>query len=546
MNAAAMSRGGLPLRRMLMRRRTSTRVRLGVPAAALSVLLAACALCAHQCAARAQGDSAESLKAEYERLEREALGGHKNRMLSYIMLKPYLPPGTRMTSGYRDPKEQLGLIVRYARSFGLAVPPNVSVEDESSWMGLWNGVRSRGIIIASPNTTPHGREEAVFDLSGADLDSINAGLLKAKEKGLITYRNIIIERKNNCVHVEVGLIDTKLLNNLTGLPVAQRAQAPGDEPQAVDEAAQTADLLRQTQRLHDGEPDPVKRADYDRVMIAMLDPGRDAARIRQLESEVESHREEAARVGGSAEQREGIERISEALRDDRLKDAESEAIALAKKFQDLPDFRIMRDEIRTRRLVLEASRLMDTAACGDCERAGELVELALRLSPAHDGARLIKEDVDACSGRCRKRSVAVWAVSLVVLASLGGGLYFLALSKSWLPSKGAAAAPRKWVVEVAEGVERGRVFESDKESVVVGSKGPPEGVADVVVTDANRRVSRRHCTLLREGGRLYLRDESTNGTKVNGREAPRGALTECRAGDSITLGDAAVILLRQG
>lgn len=498
--------------------------------------------------ARAQDDSAESLRAEYEKLERESLSGHPNRRLSYIMLKPYLPPGTRMTSGYRDPKEQLGLIVRFARNFGMAIPPNVSVEDESSWEGLWNGIRGRGIIIARPNTTPHGREEAVFDLSGADLDSINAGLMRAKEKGLITYRNIIIERKNNCVHVEVGLIDTKLLNNLTGLPVAPQAQAGGGggEPPAVDEAGQKAELLRQMQRMHDGEPDPAKRSDYDNDMIAMLDPGRDAARIRQLEAEVESHRAEAARVGGSAEQREAVEKISEALRDDRLKDAEREAIALTKKFPDLPDFRTMRDEIRARRLVVEATRLMDAASCGDCDRAGELVELALKLAPGHDGARLIKEDVGVCAERCRKQSVAVWGVSLLVLASLGGGLYFLALSKNWLPSKGAAVPPGGWVVEVVEGVEQGRVFESKKQSLVVGSKGPPEGEADVVVNDDARRVSRRHCTLLREGGRLYVRDESTNGTKVNGRETGRGVLTECRAGDSLTLGDAAVILLRRG
>jgi hypothetical protein len=503
--------------------------------------------------ARAQGDSAESLRAEYEKLERESLSGHPNRRLSYIMLKPYLPPGTRMTSGYRTPEEQLDLIKRFARNLGMTVPPNVSVGDESSWAGLWHGIRARGIIIASPNTTPHGREEAVFDLAGADLDSINAGLLRAKEKGLITYRNIIIERKNNCVHVEVGLIDTKLLNNLTGLPIAPQAQTGGGggggaTPAVVDEAGQKAELLRQMQRMHDGEPDPARRSDYDNDMIAMLDPGRDAARIRQLEAEVESHRAEAARVGGSAEQREAVEKISEALRDDRLKDAEREAIALTKKFPDLPDFRTMRDEIRARRLVVEATRLMDAASCGDCDRAGELVELALKLAPGHDGARLIKEDVGVCAERCRKRSVAVWTVSLLVLASLGGGLYFLALSKNWLPSKGAAAPPGGggWVVEVLEGGGKGRVFESKKGSLVVGSKGPPEGEADVVVTDDGRRVSRRHCTLLREGGRLYVRDESTNGTKVNGRETGRGVLTECRAGDSITLGDAAVILLRRG
>jgi hypothetical protein len=305
-------------------------------------------------------------------------------------------------------------------------------------------------------------------------------------------------------------------------------------------------MVAQLRGLHEAEPDPDKKIDYDRSTINLLDPASDSAKIGELEEEIRRHGEEARQLGSSAEQREAVERISEALRDDRLKDAEREAAALVKKFPDYPDARTMVVEIRTRRLVVEAARAMDAASCGDCARAREYVEAALKLSPGHEGAQLLKGDVDACAERCRTRNVAVWAVSLVVLASLGGGLYFLALSKNWLPSKGAAARPRGWVLEVLEGADRGRVFNVEKEAVVVGSKGPPEGEADVVVGDAARRVSRRHCTLLREGGRLYVRDESTNGTKVNGREAARGVLTPCRAGDSITLGDAAVLLLKQG
>ncbi|MET0649842.1 MAG: FHA domain-containing protein [Pyrinomonadaceae bacterium] len=530
-----------------MSRRPSPRLK---PRAAFAALLTAALLAAWPCAARAQGDSLQALEAEYERLEREGLQENFIRQLSYTMLQKYLPPGTRFTSGYRSPQKQLDLIVRNARARGINVPANVSVEDEASWRPALMALRGTGFIVAAPTTTPHGTEEAVFDLSGPSLEAIRAGLLKAEAAGMIKYTRIIFEPRNNAVHVEVENISPKLLNELKRSSASGRGggggvSAPGSTVAPSSEQEQKRGMLAQLRGLHEGEPDPGKKIDYDRSIISLLDPASDSARIGELEAEMRRHGEEARRLGTSSEQREAVGKISEALRDDRLRDAEREAASLVKKFPDFPDARTMLVEIRTRRLVLEATRAMDTAACGDCARAGELVEAALKLAPGHEGALLIKEDVDACAERCRKRSVAVWAVSLLVLASLGGGVYFLALSKNWLPSKGVAA-PRGWAVEVVEGGERGRVFKLDKESVVVGSKGPPEGEADVVVTDAGRRVSRRHCTLLREGGRLYVRDESTNGTKVNGRDAGRGVLTECRAGDRLTLGDAAVILLRRG
>lgn len=533
-----------------MPRRPSLRLKLRAPCAA-ALLVVVATLAAWPGAVRAQGDSLQALNEEYEKLEREGLKENYIRYLSYAMLQKYLPPGTRFTSGYRSPQKQLDLIVRNARARGINVPANVSVEDESSWRPTLMALRGTGFIVAAPTTTPHGTEESVFDLSGPNLDNIRAGLLKAQDAGMIKYKRIIFETSNNAVHVEVESISPKMLNELgrfssvgRGGAVSVSAPAAGAAA-APSEDEQKRGLLAQLRGLHEAEPDPDKRIDYDRSMINLLDQSADSARIGELEEEIKRHGEEARHLGASSEQREAVEKVSEALRDDRLKDAEREAASLVKKFPDFPDARTMLIEIRTRRLVLEATRAMDTASCGDCERAGTLVEAALKLAPGHDGALLIKEDVDACTERCRKRSVAVWAVSLLVLASLGGGLYFLALSKNWLPSKGGATQ-RGWVLEMVEGDEKGRVFNLDKESVVVGSKGPPEGEADVVVTDAGRRVSRRHCTLLREGGRLYVRDESTNGTKVNGRDAGRGVLTECRAGDSITLGDAAVILLKQG
>lgn len=55
-------------------------------------------------------------------------------------------------------------------------------------------------------------------------------------------------------------------------------------------------------------------------------------------------------------------------------------------------------------------------------------------------------------------------------------------------------------------------------------------------------VSRRHAVITQRSGRFYLRDlDSTNGTKVNGRSIPAGIPVELHAGDTICLGEKALL-----
>ncbi|MEJ7710208.1 MAG: hypothetical protein WKF84_10160 [Pyrinomonadaceae bacterium] len=70
--------------------------------------------------ALAQDDAVKALNEEYAQLEREGLKENFHRQLSFTILQEYLPPGTRLTSGYRSPQKQLDLILRMARSRGIA------------------------------------------------------------------------------------------------------------------------------------------------------------------------------------------------------------------------------------------------------------------------------------------------------------------------------------------------------------------------------------------------------------------------------------------
>ncbi|HVF90871.1 MAG TPA: hypothetical protein VNH22_12450, partial [Blastocatellia bacterium] len=206
----------------------------------------------------AQDDPLKALRDEYAELESKGLAENFHRQLSFTMLQAYLPPGTRMTSGYRSPDKQLDLILRLARANGISVPGQASLGNENTWRPALMALRSKGFIIAAPTTTPHGTDEAVFDLSGADLNAIQAGLRQAEKAGMVKFKRLLFESQNNAVHVEVESISPKALKVLGSRgPSSKGAAQTGrgtDSP--LSEADQRRSMMQQLQDLHDSEPDP--------------------------------------------------------------------------------------------------------------------------------------------------------------------------------------------------------------------------------------------------------------------------------------------------
>ena len=525
------------------------RKRLGPLARRASVALLLLSAAAAGPPLLAQDDSVKALSEEYARLEREGLQENFHRQLSYQMLLPYLPPGTRMTSGYRSPVKQLELIGKFARAKGVAVPERMTLEDENSWRPALMAIRARGIIIAAPTTTPHGTEEAVFDLSGADLGAIQEGLRKAEKLGMVKYKRIIMERQNNAVHVEVDYLSPKALKALVGRSSSAGGGAPsaggGGATSAPSEDEQRRVLFRQMQDLHDSEPDPLKKIDYDRSLRSMLDPAADAEKIRALDEEIAGHEKEAEQLGAEGSKKEALGKLSAALREGRFDDAEREAEEFAANFPRAKEARSLLARIRARRYVNEAAEKIETPGCESCREAEGLIKEALALSPRHQQANRLKEDVAACLSQCKARPVlAVVAVlfGLVCAGSLAGW-FLLSRPGNWFSAR-LGVAP-KLVLEGVEGPCRGMTFPLDKERVVIGSKAPPEGTADIVINDDRRKISRQHCSITRSGNQFYLVDESTNGTKINGYQIAKGATAVLNRGDQISLADVAVLRLTQ-
>jgi hypothetical protein len=105
------------------------------------------------------------------------------------------------------------------------------------------------------------------------------------------------------------------------------------------------------------------------------------------------------------------------------------------------------------------------------------------------------------------------------------------------------AAKRAAVLQIVDGVGRGRLVTIDKEKPIfkigaaMGSDDSEKN--DLVISDSGQQVSRFHCTLIRKGGDYFLVDASLNGTFLNGDAVHRGEHVLVEDGDEITLAEVA-------
>ena len=117
---------------------------------------------------------------------------------AWKVLMPYLPRSAMMTSGLRTDQDQANIINRfYAENGG---PASIKdVERRREWLG------HKGFIIARVGSSPH-RTGLAFDISGAPLGEIQAAIIRCHDdkRGEFHFLDTIIERANNCIHVNLS------------------------------------------------------------------------------------------------------------------------------------------------------------------------------------------------------------------------------------------------------------------------------------------------------------------------------------------------------
>jgi hypothetical protein len=97
------------------------------------------------------------------------------------------------------------------------------------------------------------------------------------------------------------------------------------------------------------------------------------------------------------------------------------------------------------------------------------------------------------------------------------------------------------VLEMIEGPQMGQVFRLQKEATALGALASE---VDWAIEDPLRKISRRHCDVVRQGRHYFLVDCSTNGTLLNGRPLQKGEPALLKRGDQIGLGGEVTLRFR--
>ncbi|MGH9434405.1 MAG: FHA domain-containing protein [Terriglobia bacterium] len=94
-------------------------------------------------------------------------------------------------------------------------------------------------------------------------------------------------------------------------------------------------------------------------------------------------------------------------------------------------------------------------------------------------------------------------------------------------------------LEVIDGLDHGQRYRIDKDVIHLGAVAQDGGNKnEVVVRDPERTVSRFHCEIHKQKGKLYLSDcQSANGTYLNGKLIAPGKLLRLKKGSRIRLAE---------
>jgi len=190
------------------------------------------------------------------------------------------------------------------------------------------------------------------------------------------------------------------------------------------------------------------------------------------------------------------------------------------------------ERTRKAREVSESALFEYRQACSSetVDRAQRQLNEARKYSrPGDPAIDQLQKDIEAARSACQLKDWELWGliglIAVVVVAALV--VYYL--------RRGGR------VLEIIQGPQIGQAFALEKETTALGALASE---VDWALEDPLRKISRRHCDVVRQGRHYFVVDFSLNGTFLNGQLLQKGQPALLKRGDQIGLGGEVTLLFR--
>ncbi len=159
--------------------------------------------------------------------------------------------------------------------------------------------------------------------------------------------------------------------------------------------------------------------------------------------------------------------------------------------------------------------------------AARIVASVLAADPANQRALAARDRIAALARAQRyRRTLLALGAAVLVLALVFGALapWLARRHGRELQRRTADASKQQAVVEIVDGVGRGKLYTIDGPIFRIGSaeSDKPEEKNHLVLSDGDAFISRYHCAIVRKEGKFFLIDSSLNGTYVDDELLERG------------------------
>jgi hypothetical protein len=176
----------------------------------------------------------------------------------------------------------------------------------------------------------------------------------------------------------------------------------------------------------------------------------------------------------------------------------------------------------------------------DLEGARRTVDGILAVQPDNQRALAFRDRIVALSRTHRVRTTlfAIAGAILLLALLMGASARLLAARhQRQLAERRANASQRQAMLEIIDGVGRGKLYTIDRPVFRIGSavSDRPEEKNDLIISDTDAFISRYHCTIVRKNDKYFLIDSSLNGTYLDEELLDRGEHRALEDGDEFSV-----------